>query len=249
MRLIILTAVLFSFLFSNTILHAQSVKDTYEQAVDAYNKGQFKQAAELYGQIIQVLPTFAPAYNGLGLAVKSDTGDDEKAIEYFKLAIHYDAGYAQSYDNLGRIYYARQDFDLAQANFEKALKIDPNLLSSRSSLAWIYLLVKINPAKAVIQFKKALELDKNPNTYLGLGLAYFSNNQRSQALEIVTKLRGMGQENLALQLEGAIRENKHVAIEANAVKLGDKAEGEDSSGTNLPIGVKVRLRGKLADLP
>ncbi len=247
MRLIILPVLFIIFLFPTSILCAQSVKDVYEQAVEAYNKGQFKQAIDLYGQIIQVLPTFAPAYNGLGLAVKGDVGDEEKAIEYFKLAIHYDPQYAQSYDNLGRIYYERQDFDLAQASFEKALKLDPNLYSSRSSLAWIYLLVKVNPAKAVGQFKKALELNQQPNTYLGLGLAYFSNNQRAEALEIVTKLRGMGQENSALQLEGAIRENRHVAVEAKAVKL-NPAGVSPKQDDDLPLGIKVRLRGKLAEL-
>ncbi len=92
---------------------------------------------------------FAPAYNGMALANQAASGDEDKTIEYLKTAISYDPKMSQAYDNLGRIYYGRQDVDHAQEYFEKALKIDPNLTSAQLSLAWINLLIRSKPMTAL----------------------------------------------------------------------------------------------------
>src|SRR5579863_5959796 len=112
-----------AFFFCTSIAHAQMevVKATYERAINAYNNQQYDQAMGLYQQIIKAVPNFAPAYNGMALANQAASGDEDKTIEYLKTAISYDPKLTQAYDNLGRIYYSRQDVDHAQEYFEKAL--------------------------------------------------------------------------------------------------------------------------------
>ena len=130
-----LTVGMILFLGGGACAHAQmqNIKDVYERAVNAYSKGQYTQALDLYQQLIKGAPGFAPAYNGMALTIQATSQDEDKTIEYLKTAVGFDPKMTQAYVNLGRIYYGRQDFDHAQENFEKALKFDPNLSSSQNS--------------------------------------------------------------------------------------------------------------------
>ena len=242
-------------LFFSTGAYAQAqlgdVKNLYERAMIAYSKQQYVQAMALYQQIIKTVPTFAPAYNGLALANQAASGDEGETIKYLKIAIKYDPKMALAYDNLGRIYYARQDVDHAQENFEKALEIDPNISSSQICLAWINLLIRSRPRTAIKYFKMALAASPDPKIYYGLGQAYFSSNQRAEAMEIITKLHEMGEEDLASRLENALRENK--AVNAQADNGTGNASGMPvglgplTPTLDKPTGTKVRLHGKLSD--
>jgi len=228
------------------------LRDLYQRAVDDCSKGQYEQAIAVYQQIVKAVPAFAPAYNGMALANQADGGDEDKTIEYLKTAISYDPKMTQAYDNLGRIYYGRQDIDHAQEYFEKALKLDPNLATAELSLAWINLLVKSKPELAIKYFLKVLKVSQDPKIYYGLGQAYFASNQRSQALEVITKLNELGEDDLASRLEKSMRDNAQVNTDENAdttnnppgqpAGLGPLPETPDQ-----PTGTKVRLRGKLSD--
>ena len=153
-----LTASVLIFSFCVPWAHAQvqNFKDVYERAVNAYNIEQYDQAMDLYQQLIKAAPGFAPAYNGLALTIQASSGDEDKTIEYLKMAVGYDPKMTEAYVNLGRIYFGRQDFDPAEEYFEKALKLDPNLTSAQLSLAWINLLVRSKPLKALKYFKQVL---------------------------------------------------------------------------------------------
>ena len=226
------------------------LKDLYERAVKAYNNQQYDQAISLYQQIIKVVPTFAAAYNGMALANEAAAGDEDKTIQYLKIAISYDPKMTEAYDNLGRLYYGRQDVDHAQEYFEKALKVDPNLANAQLSLAWIYLLIRSKPITAIYYFKKVLEVSEDPKIYFGLGSAYFASNQRVKAMDMITKLYDLGQDDLAERLEKSMRENAQVNTDSDTdnggssqpAGLGPLAPTEDK-----PTGMKVRLRGKLSD--
>ena len=253
--LVSLAKVLMIFLFCTTSAHAQmeAVRATYERAEDAYNKQQYEQAMGLYQQIIKVVPGFAPAYNGMALANQAAAGDEDKTIEYLKTAISYDPNLAPAFDNLARIYYGRQDIDHAQEYFEKALKIDPNLPSAQITLAWINLLVRSKPVTAIKYFKMVLKSSQDPKVYFGLGQAYFASNQREEAMEMITKLHDLGEDELASRLETSMRENKEVNTntdpDAAAVNPSSTAPGLGpiDPTPDKSLGTPVRLRGKLSD--
>jgi len=237
-------------------VHAQmqNLRDVYERAVNAYNNKQYDQAMDLYGQLIKAAPQFAPSYNGMALAIQASSGDEDKAIEYLKTAVGYDPKMTQAFVNLGRIYFSRQDFDHAEEYFEKALKLDENLTSAQVSLAWINLLVRAKPLKAIRYFKQVLVVSQDPKIYFGLGSAYFSSNQRSKALEMITKLRSLKAEDLASQLEDSMRKNLWInAQQPDPVPDSTPAAalpagiGQVEPTADKPTGMQARLRGKLSD--
>jgi len=242
------------FFICASIAHAQmdALKDLYQRAINAYGKQQYDQAIALFGQIVKVAPTFAPAYNGMALANQAASGDENKTIEYLKTAISYDPKLVQAYDNLGRIYYGRQDVDHAQEYFEKALKLDPNLASAQLSLAWINLLARSRPLTALKYFKEVAAVEHDPKIYFGMGSAYFASNQRTQALEMITKLHELQEEDMASRLEDSMRQNAQVNTQTGADANGNPATTPAGLGPlpateDKPTGIKVHLSGKLSD--
>jgi len=227
------------------------LKEDYEEAIAAFNNHQYDQAMNLYQQIIKAVPNFAPAYNGMALVNQAEGGDEDKTIEYLKMAVGYDPHMTQAFDNLGRIYYGRQDMDQAQKYFERALQNDPNLASAQICLAWINLLVLSKPELAIKYFKEVLKVSQDPKIYYGLGSAYFASNQRTKALEMITQLRLLGQEKLAVQLEQSMRENAYVNTDAGAQDVNQSSQhpglGPLPATVDAPTGTQVHLRGKLSD--
>lgn len=250
----LLSLVFVLLLFSSANAQNQNgeLRELYERAVNAYSKQQFDQAALIYKEIIKAAPTFAPAYNGLALVNQAVAGDENKTIEYLKTAVSYDPKLGQSYDNLGRIYYARQDVDHAEEYFNKALEADPNITSAQICLAWINLLLRSKPVAALKYFKLALANSNDPKIYYGMGQAYFASNQRPEAMDMITKLHSLGEDELAERLEKSMRENSEVNAETSNPGGSTSSSkpvgfGPLSPTPDKPTGTQVHLRGKLSD--
>ncbi len=271
MRSIILCLIL---ILGASSAHAATIRELYEQAGEAYNHQDYDRAISLYQEIIKMAPHFAPAYAGIGLALKDKGGDNDEVMYYYKTATIMDPTNAAAFEQLGRLYYSLDKFDKAEKNFQKALSIDPGMLSAKLSLAWIYLLNKSKPEVAIQYFKTILKKTPSPNVYFGLGMAYFADNDRPQAMEIITQLHKMGQEDFAARLEKMMRENRKVALvptedtdhpsAADADSTGEDFKPAPAAAVQLPktaspqavvpqapaiavTGIKVRLRGKLSE--
>lgn len=242
---------LFVLLFlSPSLAFSNSIQELYEKAVDAYSSEKFDESIDYYNQILAQMPSFAPAYNGIGLAIRARDNDPVEAIRNFQESIKADPNFTQGYLNLGRMYYATEDFDQAILYFEKAIAINPNLSDALVNLGWVYLLAKANPPKAIKYFLNAYKIDKNPNTYFGLGMAYFYNNNREKAIDVVTALRAMKEEQLALKLENSMREKRRVSLTPMTSQPSASAQ-KVSSSEPVSINnndVKVNLRGRLEDI-
>jgi tetratricopeptide (TPR) repeat protein len=258
LKIILIRSLTCLIVFSFGILSAQAqsidIRGLYERAVNAYDNQQYDQAMGFYQQIIKAVPTFAPAYNGMALVNQAAAGDEDKTIEYLKTAISYDPKLTQAYDNLGRIYYGREDVDNAQGYFEQALKLDPDLTSAELSLAWINLLVRSKPITALKYFKKVLAVNQDPKIYFGMGTAYFASNQRVEAMEMITKLHDLGQEELASRLEQSMRDNSQVDDQTDQNTDSNPAAPAQPAGLgpldptpDQTTGMQARLRGKLSD--
>jgi tetratricopeptide (TPR) repeat protein len=249
---------LFTFLLAVTLfasnINAATIKELYEQAVEAYNQQQFDRSIELYQEIVKTSPRFAPAYVGIGLALKSKNADVNEVLYYYKMATDMDPTNAQTFEQLGRLYYSLNKFDKAEKNFLKTLSIDPGSLTAKLSLAWIYLLGKSRPKTAIRYFQEVLKHSPGPNTYFGLGMAYFASNDRIAALEMITQLHKMGEDDYAERLEKMVRENQKVAVQPSSDTPEDSRASAKPATPVTPaapvgdIGVKVRLRGKLSEV-
>src|SRR5438477_329428 len=88
------------------------------------------------------------------------------------------------------------------------------------------------------------EMPQFPNAYIGLGLAYFAGNQREKALEVITQLKDMGQDDFANRLEKSVRENNKVILNELAGPDTEAQEKPFEKTPDTPKGIKVRLKGK-----
>ena len=265
---------LFSLFFCATLLFitlapccalGEDLRAVYEQATGAYDRGDMAKAIELFTQAVKMAPKFAPAYIGLGLALRSNGADIEEVLYYYKTATDVDPSSAAAFEQLGRLYYSINKFDKAEDNFLKALKVSPGLASVKLSLGWLYLMARPNPARAAGYFKDVLKTDPSGNIWFGLGMAYFANNDRANAIDVITKLRDMKEEELAKKLESAMRENRKVVLEPLDQELREERPDTGTSDAapavvtpaaavappNSPLqpkGIKVRLHEKLSVL-
>ncbi len=241
---------------------AENIREVYEKGDAAFAQGHYKEAITYFEQVTKMNPKFAPGFNALGLAMKADSADLAEVAWYFKTAIELDPQYSEAYDNLGKAYYGLGYFDKAEQYCLKSLSLDPKNVSAQLSLAWIYLLGKSDTNKAIEYFQDVLKKVKIANVYYGMGMAYFMNDDRAMVLDMITQLRGMGENELAIQLEDMIRGKRYVpGSEGQRGSLVDIEPREIPEDVQVPPGenfvplgqgsqsldsmMRVRLRGRL----
>ena len=181
-----ITLFIFCFCLYASIASANFLRDLFEQAMEAFGAGQYDQAIELFQKSLQIKPDLAPAYNYMGLAYKAKGSDFPTIMNFFKKAIEADPQYAPAYENLGKSYYSIGEIDKAIDYCRKAVKLQPDLVTANLSLGWIYLLAKSQPRTAIKYFRKVGNGAQLPFASLGLGIAYFQDNQYPMMLETIT---------------------------------------------------------------
>lgn len=197
-------------LLSALSVSANPIKSMFEDAIRAYSAKDYRTAIAILDKVNEIYPGFAPTYNYLGLCYKEigSSGSDIKWL--FEKAIELDPQYADPYDNLAKLYYAMTDFQKAEEYGLKAVELNPDFATARLTLGWIYLLGKSQPGDAIDHFNKVTGQNADiPYAQFGLGMAYHMEHQSFRVLEMVTKLRQAGREDLARQLEGVIRSGKY----------------------------------------
>ena len=246
------------------MIFGQTLRDYYEKGEIEYQRGNYQKAIQEYEKAVDLDPNFAPVYNALGLAHQAMQDKLSDVVWFFKVAVDIDPQFADAYHNMCRAYYQAGKHNEAEQACRKAMAINPDILSAKLSLAWIYLVGKQQPADAVLYFNQVLEKIQSPMIYFGLGLAYAQSGDRARVLEVITVLRNQGENNLAAQLERSIMtpmqpqmpenfsqfalpapQNTSRLIEA-APKPQPKVP-EDSAPQAATM--KIRLRGTLNTVP
>ncbi len=241
---------------------AESTQEYFKQGQQFYEQGNFQKAADAFEEAIKISPKSAEIYNALGLTYKSLNVSLPRVAWYFKAAVDIKPDYADAYDNLGKAYYGMGNFSLAEESCLKAVSLNPNLTSSKISLAWIYLMGKKQPTDAIYYFKQVLAKREIPFARYGLGLAYFMGGDSASSLEVITSLRMAGEERLATQLENIVRGFSYVPnnegppelpAEELEVKPPSGVPGKASATGNIQIKpgsftggtTKVQFKGKI----
>jgi len=183
----------------------ETLKGNFMQGERAFQSGDYEKAIQFYEQVVEIDPDFAPVYNALGLAHHAAGSRLTEVVWFFQVATDLNPDYTEAYANLCKIYFEEAEHDRAEKACLKALEIDPNLGSAQLQLAWVYLAGKQEPHQAIPYFERVLERVQNPMVYFGLGLAYAHSGDHARALETITLLRGMAENELAIQLEDALR--------------------------------------------
>lgn len=260
-RLMILILFIFLVVLSGGTASAQTLKDYFDQAQQLYDKGEYRKSIKLFEKVVDLDPNFAPAFNALGLGHLGIDDPIEDVVWFFKVAIDIDPNYAEAYSNMCRAYHDAKEWDSAELACLKALEIKPDLYQAQLSLAWVYLLGKSNPARALFYFEKLKGMVNSPTIYLGMGMAYVQQKDNARVLDIVTTLRGMGANDYASQLENDIRtalvSPKSVAGTATTGKtsaiIGKQPAPRRPSAVaaddeDAPLGpgqMRIRLKGRM----
>jgi tetratricopeptide (TPR) repeat protein len=230
---------------------ANQVKETYDQAMAAFMKRDFAQAAELFEETLVLYPNLAQAYNFLAMSKKELGAKDDEVISLLEKSIELDPAFALAYDNLGKMYYGQGKFHEAKAQTKRALEISPDLVTARLSLAWICLLGLGETREAIEHFESALAAQKTDYGQYGLGMAYFMDHQRGRVLEMITNLRQEGNDALAKDLEDMIRNGRYLPPEGMQALINPAAKkpGGVAAATapepEADITYPVRLSGRL----
>jgi tetratricopeptide (TPR) repeat protein len=94
----------------------------FEAAQTASAGNQLEKAISLYKEALASTPSFAPAVNGLGLALFR-SGRRAEAVEQFKKSIAVDPSFAVAYLNLGFAARAMGDLDAALNAYQRYVQI------------------------------------------------------------------------------------------------------------------------------
>jgi len=240
---------------------ADELKENFILGQEAYNSGQYNLAIDYFEKVVEINSEFAPVYNALGLTYSRINAELSDVAWFFNVAVEIDPNYIDAYNNMCRVYYQAGEHSMAEESCLKVLEIDPNYGSAQLSLAWIYLVGKSQPNDAIYYFNEVLNKVQNPMVYFGLGVAYSMNGNTVEVLDTITTLRGMGEEQLASQLENTLRKYYDAPpIQQAPVRLAERQAGRiisgpKTSGEEFPTQgpaaqpgsgqMRIRLRGNL----
>lgn len=260
-RIFLLAGMLFILVFPIGVFAlSDEAAKLFEEGQQAASRGDHKKAVEYYEKVVELDTNFAPVYAALGASYEQMSAPVGDVAWFYDTAVSVDPQFIEAYDTLCRVCYQGGEFDRAEAACLKALELNPAYPSAQMSLAWIYLLGKSQPDKAIFYFRKVLERIKHPKVYFGLGMAYSMNGDRAEVLDVVTTLRGMGEVDLAAQLERSIRESIPQPLPQDYVPMPQREPGTivrstdepepTPEPTSSPISgqTQIRLRGKLTGM-
>jgi tetratricopeptide (TPR) repeat protein len=207
---------------------ANPVRDKYNEAMNAFKNGEYQKAVGLFEETLKLNPNFAHPYNFIAMAKKELGEDPQQVIDLLKKSVEIDPGFALGHDNLGKMYYGIGKFQLALEHAQKAVELDPKLLTARLSLAWICLLGIGETGQAVEHFEEALKIQRTDYGQFGLGMAYFMDHQRGKVLEMITNLRLEGNEKLATDLEEMVRQGQYLPPKGLQALIAPEAAAQET---------------------
>ena len=257
----ILILFLLGLLMLSSEVYANRLKNLYLEGDKAYQQGEHEKAIEIFEEVVELEPNFAPVYNALGLAHNAINTKLSDVIWLYDVAIDIDPKYIDAYINKCRAFYKSGDHDQAEQSCLEALEVRPNYQAAQLSLAWIYLVGKAEPDRATYYFEQVAKTIKEPMVYFGLGLAYSQKGDRVRVLDAVTQLRGLNSDELASQLEATIRTKDLPPVNdpflaaphgkpGQLIALSPPATAPPASVARQHPGelgsMKIRLRGKLS---
>lgn len=138
--------------------------------------------------------------------------DYDRALGYFREAIHLNPHNADTYIGLAHIYTSKGDYDKQIECLKKAIQHNLKTEQVFFSLGNAYHSAG-NYDKAIESFEKAIQLNPNfVDICVNLGVAYLNRGDTKNALKQVIKLRKLKRDNLANQLEQSINKSRKDSV-------------------------------------
>jgi tetratricopeptide (TPR) repeat protein len=146
-----------------------------------YGAEEYNEDIKQYVRAIKIKPSFAKAYNNLGIACQRRR-QYNLAIENYKKAIQFDPKLAAAHSNLGNAYYITGEYEKAIKQFKKAIALKGNNPYTRYDIALTYYYNK-EYKNALEELEKAIDLEKNyAEAYNLLGLIHQAVGNKQAAI-------------------------------------------------------------------
>jgi len=160
-----------------------------------------------YRKALELRRKDADAYNNMG-AILSHKGMVQEALAAYRKAIKYKPDHRFAHMNLGKLLIGEARIEEAIPSLEKAMSITPNDATIAAWLGYAYR-VTGSPGKALLLFKKCLELDgRNPNVLLYLSEICFQRKEDDEADQYIYKyVRFAREANISSYIEGVPEKN------------------------------------------
>jgi len=140
----------------------------------AYRVGDMDEAVRRYKRVIDIDPTFVPAYSNLA-TIYSDRGDHDRAHDTIKRGLRYARDNADLYYTQALVYVRQRNIPRAISSFSRAYAAAPE----RSDIAYAFAVALNdtgNPQRAIAVLKQALESSPNDAQAL-IALSTFHRDQ------------------------------------------------------------------------
>jgi len=163
-----------------------SIEQSFDLAVQHYQKGNFQEAENLYRKILEANPKHYQSLGYLGLLAKQSKKYDisKKLLEK---VIQINPNLAEARNNLGLLYQELGEYQKAINCYQKAVQINPNLAEPHSNLGLLYRELG-EYQKAINCYQKAVQV--NPNFVKArnnLGLSYQELGEYQKAINCYQK--------------------------------------------------------------
>ena len=142
----------------------------------------YELAVKNWTEAIELNPQNALAYEARGYYYLYYTQDYPASLNDFNQAINFRPAIADNYFYRGLCHLNLNDIELAKADFEQAINLNPQMSGAYGELAYIYTMS--DPLKAIEYADRALEFnERNWRAYYSRGLALYTMHNYEAALE------------------------------------------------------------------
>lgn len=209
-RYILLSIVSTVFLGTFAAHSAESSKATmkperlFSEAQQQLNSGEYAVARESFLSYLEVRPDSAEAYLRLGF-IELQLDKLEASIRYLERAVDLGNQDPTTFLILATAANRYGLLDKARDAYLEAIKRNPRAPNAYHELGLIYFRQN-NMMGAIEALKKALEISPDsPQTLFALGMTYVKADQSELAMDLITHLRQLQENDKATQLENLAR--------------------------------------------
>lgn len=175
--------------------------------LDHTNLQALNEAIGFYRLVLKEDPSFGKAYTGLAMAIRSSFWAEswrsrefsetenklyrDSVLYLVEKALSYDPDLEEAYLVRGDYYYGLGEYDMALAECNKSLEINPNYSWAYYSKSRILFYQKKNHAEGIEQLLKAIDLETGEMLISGLrslGWYYEESGFRSHAVEVYKQI-------------------------------------------------------------
>ena len=182
----------------------KDIRILYENAIASIKEEKVEEARIGFQQVIEIKPDFAPAYYNLGL-IQMRRDNMVEASDFFEKAIQLGSSGAQIHYLWGTTLIRRGDIERAKKAYLEAVRQNPIMTNALRDLGILYYQTKDYDQSVFFLNRAFLVEPTSAKTMWLLGLAYIQAHKLENAMEMITGLRAVKDEQRATDLESIIK--------------------------------------------